>query len=101
VVEVIRQAHRCEVVSCPVAVDALPQATSVYELAQAGRGLRRLGGSEGDTALAKSDLGATPTLFETAGSRGRSPLGSDEDALLRRKPSPEKQTAQRRGKAGG
>lgn len=93
-VEVLRQAHRCQVVSCPVAVDALPQATSVYELAQAGRGARRLDAPGADTAVAKTDLGATPTLFESG--RGRSPLGTDEEILLRRKPSPEKQTAQRR-----
>lgn len=101
-VEVVRQAHRTQVVSCPVAVDALPQATSVYELAQAGRGTRRGGAGEADArgALARADLGAVPTLFETAG-KARSPFGSDEEILLRgKKPSPDKQTAQQRGKSG-
>ncbi len=97
--EVLRQAHRCESVSCPVAVDALPQATSVYELAQAGRGAGRPSGEA--VARAAADLGSTPTLFETAArSRARSPLGDDEEILLRgKKSSAEKETAQRRGKA--
>ena len=95
-VEVLRQAHRCQVLSCPVAVDALPQATSVYELAQAGRGGRRPADADATAVAARADLGATPTLFE--GGRTRSPLGSDEEILLRKKPAAEKQTAERRGK---
>ena len=37
VTELLRQARRCECVSCAVEVDALPQATSVYALKRAGQ----------------------------------------------------------------
>ena len=37
VVELLQQAQDCQSLSCRVRVDALPQATSVFELAKAGR----------------------------------------------------------------
>src|SRR5205807_3742518 len=37
VTELLRQARRCEGVTCAVEVDALPQATSVYALKRAGQ----------------------------------------------------------------
>src|SRR5205807_429373 len=37
-VEFLRRVNQLQCLNCPVAVDALPQATSVYEVAKAGAG---------------------------------------------------------------
>jgi flagellar basal body P-ring protein FlgI len=76
VVEFLRQAKLRGHVACRVEIDALPQATSVYDLALAGRRLKE--GKEDETNVdpaliqsdaeiqgARADLGATPTLFDT------------------------------------
>lgn len=98
VVEVVRQADRCQCLSCPVAIDALPQATSVYELAKEGgsRDPQLLVGAE-EIRKARSDFGSTPTLFEKdSGQRSLSALERDEEAALHdRKPKKEKKTAER------
>src|SRR5436190_23961048 len=67
-VELLRQADRCQALTCKVAVDALPQATSVYDLAKVGAGDAA---SKVDVEIlnAKADFGATPTLFEKGASR--------------------------------
>lgn len=97
VVEVVRQAHRCQSVSSPVAVDALPQAATVQELARAGRSANDV--ARGRIAAPSADFGATPTLFELAGNRARSPLGTDEEILLKsRKPAADKEAVQRKEK---
>lgn len=57
VVEMLQQAHGIDRLSCRVRVDALPQATSVYDLVELGKGGKKEGGAE-------IDLGATPTLYE-------------------------------------
>jgi hypothetical protein len=79
-VELLRQAHACQCVSCPVAVDQLPQAVPVQELARAGGDdpeLRRL---DGDILDARPDFGATPTLYQKdAGDRP----GADDGAAPR------------------
>jgi hypothetical protein len=69
VTELLRQARRCDCVTCAVEVDALPQATSVYALKKAGQRARaRADGlpvEDDDEVLStRLDLGATPTLFE-------------------------------------
>jgi hypothetical protein len=98
VVDVLRQADRCQCLSCPVAIDALPQATSVYELAMEGhnRDPQLLVGAE-EIRKARSDFGSTPTLFEKeSGPRALSAVERDEEAALRdRKPKNEKKTAER------
>ena len=63
-VEVIRRADRLHCLSCPVAVDALPQATSVYDLANAAAEDPELLKTHPDILDARADFGATPTLFE-------------------------------------
>jgi Flagellar P-ring protein len=66
-VELLRQADHCKCLSCEVAVDALPQAVSVYDLARAGAGKSDLLQTSPDTAEASgTDFNPTPTLFEKA-----------------------------------
>lgn len=54
IVDLLRQAAHIESLSCPLAIDALPQVPTVYDLAQ------RSGLTEGE---ATTDLGGTPNLF--------------------------------------
>ncbi len=73
-VELMRQADKCQCLSCPVKVDALPQATSVYDLAKAGQALKKgesdeLLRTDGEVMNARADFGATPTLFEDGARR--------------------------------
>jgi hypothetical protein len=69
VVEVLRRADALQCLNCRVAVDALPQATSVYDLAKAGAGDPELQRTHPEILAAKADFGATPTLFEQTGRR--------------------------------
>jgi hypothetical protein len=64
-VELLQQAQDCQCLSCRVRVDALPQATSVFELAKAGRSVS-IGGTDEiiETLPNNQDLGLTPTLYE-------------------------------------
>jgi hypothetical protein len=62
-VELLQQVQECQSLSCRVRADALPQATTVFDLAKAGQSaggedeiLRVLPGDQ--------DLGLTPTLYE-------------------------------------
>jgi Flagellar P-ring protein len=77
VTELLRQARRCDCISCAVEVDALPQATSVYALKRAGQHSKAhadgLAGSDDDEEVLASrlDLGATPTLFDKDGGNRR------------------------------
>lgn len=63
-VELLRRAERIQCLSCQVVVDALPQATSVFDLAKAGAGDAELLKTHPEILEAKSEFGATPTLFE-------------------------------------
>ncbi|MBY0523573.1 MAG: flagellar basal body P-ring protein FlgI [Gemmataceae bacterium] len=80
-VELVRQADKCQCVSCPVKVDALPEATSVYELARSGK-LPKDGGdadllrSDAEVMNARAEFSATPTLFDD-GTRHRPKHGHD------------------------
>src|SRR5262249_33844861 len=79
-VEVLRRAERLQCLSCRVVVDALPQATSVYDLAKAGARDPELLQTHPEILEAKADFGATPTLFEKdeeSGSRPASRGDSD------------------------
>jgi len=75
VTELLRQARRCDCLTCAVEVDALPQATSVEALKKAGqRAKSRAGGltvdTEDDEVLSsRLNLGATPTLFDRGDGR--------------------------------
>jgi hypothetical protein len=95
-VEVLQQAERCQNLTCPVCVDALPQAVTVHELAQAGRDPKMtavlLDGAstteprapDAEILNAGSELGTTPNLLEkTTGRRPRSALEHDEEASVR------------------
>ena len=94
VVEFLRRANDLQCLSCQVAVDSLPQAPSVYDLAKAGTG-----GRESPAEIAQAnELGATPTLFD----KGDRPLASaaDEDnAPQASRPKDAAKTARRGSKA--
>ncbi|MBL8793059.1 MAG: flagellar basal body P-ring protein FlgI [Planctomycetia bacterium] len=64
-IELVRQAGRHKCLSCPVAVDALPEAPTVQQLARAGKGQADTGGSP-EILNARSEFGATPNLFSRA-----------------------------------
>jgi flagellar basal body P-ring protein FlgI len=66
-VEVLRQAHVCQCLSCQLEADALPQAVSVQELARAGVGDPEGLLADEEILNAKPDLGVTPTLYERDG----------------------------------
>jgi hypothetical protein len=83
-VELLRQADRCKCLTCPVAVDALPEATSVYRLAKLGAGedAEALQTDE-EIVKARADLSPTPTLFDN-GARRRPRIGTARnDAAVR------------------
>ncbi len=95
--ELLAQADKCRCVSCPVRADALPQATTVYELAKAGRDNPQPGDEE--VIRLQLDLGATPNLLADAPSR-RSPAARAENALLRDKAKEDVKTSERKTKTG-
>jgi hypothetical protein len=65
VVEMLQQARDCECLSCRVRVDALPRATTVFELAKAGRSAATGKPDEiVENLPANQELGQTPNLFE-------------------------------------
>jgi hypothetical protein len=81
IIEMLRQANASGIDGCRIANDALPQATSVYDLAAAGRRLKvgqeidsnldpALMESDAEIKNARLDLGTTPTLFD-AGKHSR------------------------------
>jgi hypothetical protein len=77
VVEILRRADHSQCVSCRIAVDALPQATTVEELARGGAGDPEVLKTHPEILDAKAELGATPTLFDSGtghhGRRGATP----------------------------
>jgi hypothetical protein len=91
VVEMLRQASARGHVSCQVRNDALPQATSVYELAAVGRKTKEgrrietdldpeLVRPENDIHKARADFGATPSLFDLGVRRSRPANELNEEA---------------------
>ena len=62
-IDLLQQAHRCDSLSCRVRSDALPQAVSVFDLANAGKNGDGLLNPDGEVVAAPQDLGATPTLY--------------------------------------
>jgi hypothetical protein len=63
-VELLHQAERTKCLSCQVAVDALPEAPSVVQLAQAGRNGNQKN-TDGEILNARAEFGATPNLFQS------------------------------------
>lgn len=104
VVEMLSQAQSCEQLTCRVLADALPQATSVYELAReggTGRGRDRPSANEDSLARdllrrdeeivrARADLGVTPNLFERAAAPRSLSLMEREQANAQRDRRPER-----------
>jgi hypothetical protein len=68
VVELVRQVGSYQCLSCPVAVDALPQAVSVYDLAKGGAGDGDAVANDQEILKAQSEFGATPTLYDKSDS---------------------------------
>jgi hypothetical protein len=79
VIALLQQAETCRSLSCRVRCDALPQATSVFELAQAGRSA---GGESAELLAGVRDLGVTPTLYEL-GLPSRSQQVREQETALR------------------
>ena len=69
VVELFRQVSSFQCASCRIAFDALPQAVSVYELAQGGTVDPQLADSDEEIRKAQSEFGATPALYEKSTSK--------------------------------
>jgi hypothetical protein len=78
-IELLRRADYLQCLTCKVAVDALPQATSVYDLAKAGAGDPELLQTHPEILDAKADFGATPNLFDK-GSSNHSSSRTDKNA---------------------
>jgi hypothetical protein len=78
VIALLKEANSFERLTSRVRLDALPQATSVMDLAQVGKGGVPL---EIDGPKAIPDLGATPTLYENAKAPRSSPW-EDDNVLL-------------------
>jgi hypothetical protein len=96
VVELLRQANTCQSLTCGLAVDALPQGTSVYYLAQHGLKDPDFGqDDDGEIRDARDDFLSTPTLFDKYNGRRPSMLDRDDDAPHELKPKDEKKTANR------
>jgi hypothetical protein len=68
VVELLRDAGKYQALTCPVAVDALPQAPTVEELAQDG-GKGQILAADDELLKAQDDFGATPTLYDKSRAR--------------------------------
>lgn len=100
VVELLRQAGSCQTMTCGLAIDALPQATSVYELAKNGSENPDFIKTDQEILDAKADFSATPTLFEKSASRRARPTVTNDDVstLSEKKPKDEKRTAERKSK---
>jgi len=84
--DMLRQAGDCRCVSCPVAIDALPQAVSVYDLAKKGGEFLKV---DQEIRNARLEFGQTPTLFDKGVGGPRSPLHSDHETALRDGPRDE------------
>lgn len=95
VVELLQQAHACQSLSCPVRCDALPQATSVYDLVKAGQGASQ----DGELVPAGQDLGSTPTLYQT-GYQTSLRLGNDAESTSRDKKAGAAKNAAKKQPAG-
>ncbi|MCS6850954.1 MAG: flagellar basal body P-ring protein FlgI [Gemmataceae bacterium] len=69
VVECLRHCDRCQCLSCRIAIDALPQVTSIQELARSAKSEGDLLTTDADILRARADLSGQPTLFELGSRR--------------------------------
>lgn len=94
--DILRQASKCACLSCPLAIDALPQATSIYQLAKEGADDPDFIKTDEDIVNARKDFGATPTLFEKSATRRARPSleREDVDVLTDKKAKGDKRAAQ-------
>jgi flagellar basal body P-ring protein FlgI len=101
VTELLRQAGNCRALTCRVAVDELPQATSIFELARAGA--KKVDGHKLDEEIlnARLDFGTTPNLFEAGVGRKRRSSDDADAELLQdtRKPRDDKRSSAQRKSA--
>lgn len=93
--ELLQQAHKCSCLSCPLKIDALPQATSIYQLAKDGADDPDFVNTDEDIINARKDFGATPTLFDKSVSRRVRPTldREEEDVLLDKDKKPKNEKA--------
>jgi hypothetical protein len=104
--ELLTQADRCvhaggaRCLSAPLAIDALPQETSVFELAKSGaNNVDFTKDDDAEISNAKMDIGATPSLFEKSNVHRTAPMSapaSDLDDLEEHPPLDPRRSAQRR-----
>ncbi len=84
VVELLRQAGKYQCLNCPVAVDALPEGVSVYDLARDG--VRHqdnlLTADDQEILRARDEFGATPTLYDRGSRKHRAGEGRSRDAAV-------------------
>jgi hypothetical protein len=79
-VDVLRKADHLQCLTCKLAIDALPQAISVYDLAKAGAGDPELKKTHPEILDARGEFGATPTLFERDPNQSGTTASRDEAA---------------------
>jgi hypothetical protein len=80
VVELLRQVGTYRCASCPVAIDALPQAVSVFDLAREGAANSEMKKPDEEIIKAQGELGATPTLYERTNGQKPRPSAAKLDA---------------------
>jgi hypothetical protein len=92
-VTLLQQADEAGRLSCRLRCDALPQAVSVYELAQLGQNKSSPKDADAELVPAGQDLGATPTLFDKGLPSQSARIRQEQRLLEDSKPPQEKQTA--------
>ncbi len=83
IVELLRQAQTCDRLSCQMAIDALPQRTEVYQLAQTGADDLDFQKDRDEIRNAEADFTATPTLFERGTKHSRTTYLREQENSLR------------------
>lgn len=83
VVDLLRQAQMGERLTCQLAVDALPQATSVFQLAQNGAADLDFQKDRDEIRNAEADFTATPTLFDRGAKYSRTTYLREQENSLR------------------
>jgi hypothetical protein len=77
--EVLKHADRQQCLNCRVGVDALPQATSVFDLAKAGSVDSEFVQTHPEIIEAKADFGSTPNLFDRGITKKAKAQAADEE----------------------
>jgi hypothetical protein len=95
-VDLLRQVGTYECLSCPVAIDALPDAVSVYDLAKSGADHPDLLRTDDEILAARDELGSIPTLYQKT--PPKKPASADTDSAAAPPPTKAKSAAQRQAK---